>query len=227
MSRFWFLGSTPHVTATVTDANGVLITPTSLGFVVTDPTGATVPLNAPTTSTVGKYDARVTSAITTAGVYQVYVTATVSTDVQTWDYSFTVLGTVPVVSVADLQSYLGVSSLDSDRATLVLSSAQSLCEAIVSPLPNGAAAVVLDVAARALTNPVNAQQQTDGPFSVSYGAVSGGLWLTNNNKATLRNLAGQVGAFTIDTMPATAGQGLSWWDYGNTGAYGDWDTIPS
>lgn len=211
MANFWFLGSTPHVTATVTDTTGTLITPTSITFVVNDPTGVVVPLNAATTTTVGKYDARLTSAVTLAGVYSVFVTVTVSTDIQTWDYTFTVLGTVPVVSVSDLQTYLG-TTVDSDRGTLVLAAAQSLCESVVKPLPAGAYAVVLDVAARALTNPVNAQQQTDGPFSVSYGAVAGGLWLTQKNKATLRGLSGGGGAFSINLLNGYTETGLPVWD---------------
>lgn len=132
----------------------------------------------------------------------------------------------PICDPSDLCAYLG-SQVDAARATLLLSLAQGLCEAIVSPLPAGAAAVVLDVAGRAYINPGNVQQQAVGPFPVSYGAVSGGLWLTNGNKQTLRLLAGTGGAFTIDTMPATAGQNLNWWDLGVDGPFDDWDTVPS
>lgn len=124
----------------------------------------------------------------------------------------------PIVVPADLGTYLGDPNIDVDRALLVLNLAQSLCETIVSPLPDGAAAVVLDVAARGFSNPSNAQNQGAGPFTVGYGAVSGGLWLTRTNKAILRRLGGGGGAFTIDTMPATAGQGLPSWDVDG------WDT---
>lgn len=133
------------------------------------------------------------------------------------------------VTPDDLGTYLG-QTLDPVRAQLLIDSAVQLCESLVNPLPAGADAVVLDVATRAFSNPTNAQHQGAGPFSAAYGPVGGGLWLTRQNKATLRRLAGSGGAFTIDTMPATAGQGLPWWD-NNTWGYGlglagDWDQIP-
>lgn len=222
-AKFYFLGSNVIVTSSWTD-NATPpnpVTPSPLTVVVTDPTGASVTVGAPALVSTGNYQAQV-AASTLSGVYSVTWTAVVSGFTQVDQYTYTVLSTVPVVSVSDFELYLGVSSIDQSRATLVLSSAQSLCEAIVSPLPNGAESVVLDVAARAFTNPTNVQSQAVAPFSVAYGAVSGGLWLTNANKATLRMLAGgSGGAFTIDTMPATAGAGLPWWDYGNLTPFGD------
>lgn len=129
--------------------------------------------------------------------------------------------TDPILDSSDLSTYLG-STVDENRATLLIGYAQALCEAIVSPLPAGAEAVVMDVVVRALMNPANLESQGVGPFPVTFGAVSGGLWLTNQNKANLRLLAGgSGGAFTIDTMPATAGQNLPWWDYGSQTPFGD------
>jgi hypothetical protein len=127
------------------------------------------------------------------------------------------------VSSADLGTYLG-AAVDDDRATLLLSLATQLCESVVTPLPGGADAVVLDVAARAYSNPSNVQTQATGPYSATFGALGGGLWLTRQNKSTLRRLAGSGGAFTIETLPADAGTGLPWWDV--TTALGDWD-VPS
>jgi hypothetical protein len=133
------------------------------------------------------------------------------------------------VTPADFGTYLG-ASVDTDRAQLLIDLASQLCESIVNPLPVGADAVVLDVAMRAYSNPSNVVSQGAGPFPVTYGAVGGGLWLTRQNKATLRRLAGSGGAFTIDTMPATAGTGLPWWERNNWGfgsEYGtDWDQTP-
>jgi hypothetical protein len=133
------------------------------------------------------------------------------------------------VSASDLSTYLG-ATVDGDRAQLLVDLATQLCESIVSPLPDGADSVVLDVACRAYSNPGNVASQGAGPFPITYGAVGGGLWLTRQNKATLRRLAGSGGAFTIDTMPATAGTGLPWWE---TNAWGfgvewgtDWDQAP-
>lgn len=120
----------------------------------------------------------------------------------------------PLVLPSDLATYLSIANIDEDRATLILGLAQGLCESVVSPLPDGAEAVILDVATRAWSNPANTTSDATGPLSTSYGTVSGGLWLTRQNEATLRRLAGGGGAFTIDVMPANAGQNLPWWDAG-------------
>ena len=132
------------------------------------------------------------------------------------------------VTSADLGTYLG-ATVDTARGQLLIDMATQLCESVVNPLPNGAQAVILDVAARAYSNPANATQQAAGPFSASYGPVGGGMWLTRQNKSALRRLAGSGGAFTIDTMPATAGTSLPWWDTNTVGVEGygaDWDAIP-
>lgn len=135
---------------------------------------------------------------------------------------------LPLVSSDDLGTYLNVASIDAARADQILWLAQTLCESVVTPLPTGAEAVILDVAARAWVNPTNSQTTSDtaGPFSetTSYSAVAGGLWLTRQNKAVLRRLAGSGGAFTIDAAPATAGTSLPWWDTGTVPyGYGDYD----
>jgi hypothetical protein len=129
---------------------------------------------------------------------------------------------LPLVQPDDLRLYLHLDTIDEPAAWQLLRLVESLCESVVSPLPDAAAAVVLDVATRAWSNPRSAQSATDaaGPFSqtTSFGAgagASGGLFLTRENKATLRRLTGaRSGVFTIDTMPATAGQSLPWWDTG-------------
>lgn len=129
------------------------------------------------------------------------------------------------VTTADLGTYLA-GVLDETRAQLMIDMATQLCQSLVNPLPNGADAVVFDVAVRAYSNPTSIPAQGAGPFSM--GGAAGGLWLTRQNKATLRRLAGSGGAFTIDTMPATAGTGLPWWDtnsWGYGAGYGtEWDT---
>jgi hypothetical protein len=131
------------------------------------------------------------------------------------------------INPIDLGTYLG-ADVDQDRAQLLIDLAEQLCESVVSPLPDGSDAVILDVATRAYSNPSNAQTQGAGPFTAGFGAVSGGLWLTRQNKATLRRLAGSGGAFTIETMPATAGTGLPVWDLNTwaSGELGDWDQTP-
>lgn len=135
------------------------------------------------------------------------------------------------VSPADLGTYLG-ATVDVDRAQFLIDRATELCQSVLNPLPDAAVSVVLDVVARAYSNPADVQAQTAGPFSAHFGKVSGGLWLTRQNKQTLRRLAGSGGAFSFDTMPAAAGKGIPVWDQnvwglGSAGMYGgDWDQIP-
>lgn len=119
--------------------------------------------------------------------------------------------TTPVAN--DLATFLGVEvSIDTDRATFIIGLAEKLAQSVVTPLPDGAEAVVLDVAVRAYGNPQNLAQQNAGPFAAGFGAVGGGLWLTSRNIRNLRRLNGGGGAFTVDTIPDTAGTGLPWWD---------------
>lgn len=109
----------------------------------------------------------------------------------------------------DLSTYLG-SDVVFDRAFQLLGLAEGLCLAIVTPLPAGAEAVVLDIAGRAYTNPTNMSEQAAGPYIAAFGAGNGGLWLTSRNEAMLRRLAGGGQAFTIDPTPATAGPANYW-----------------
>lgn len=129
-----------------------------------------------------------------------------------------------IVSLDDFSTYLN-DELDDLRATQILTLAQKLCETIVSPLPDGAEIVILDVAQRAYANPTNVRNSELGLYSEGAGPysdgtpgfTSGGLWLTANNISTLERLAGAghgSGAFTVDMTPTGAGQGLPWWDTG-------------
>jgi hypothetical protein len=124
-----------------------------------------------------------------------------------------------VATAADLGTFLG-ADVDTARATYLLAQATTLCQSIVSPLPTGADAVVLDVAARAYTNPANVSSQNVGPYSASYGSVGGGLWLTRQNKSTLRRLNGGSSAFSIDPVDpdavATATAALPYWGWDPT-----------
>lgn len=133
----------------------------------------------------------------------------------------------------DLSLYLG-ETLDVDRANKFIDLAEKLCLSVVSPLPDGAEAVVLDVATRGYSNPQNITEQATGPYIAAYGSVGGGLWLTRNNTATLRRLSGSGQAFTIDPTPADAGPANYWAQVpesesdilANAPFYGDFDQIP-
>lgn len=119
------------------------------------------------------------------------------------------------VTPADLALYLG-SEVDTARATFLIARATDLCTSVTSPLPPGSDAVVLDVTARAWMNPGNVTSEGMGPFNATFGAGAGGLWLTRQNKVSLRRLAGRGSAFAIDPTPAaaaTAIQGLPFWDF--------------
>lgn len=127
---------------------------------------------------------------------------------------------MPVLAT-DLQTYLGLDTIDTGRATYLIGLATQLCQSIVNPLPDGSDAVVAAVAARAYTNPASVTQESTGPFSANYGPVGGGVKLTKQEERTLRRLAGGGGAFTFDVMPTTAGQNLPPWDAGS-GTYEGW-----
>ena len=110
----------------------------------------------------------------------------------------------------DLGLYLGLDTIDGNRADLMINQAIALCETIVKPLPDQASAVVLSVASRAYTNPQNVSYETIGPMSVQRPQGSGGLYLTKSDKAALKAAAGRGGAFTINPTPATATPWPSW-----------------
>lgn len=113
------------------------------------------------------------------------------------------------VTPNDLSDFLGVQ-VDTVRAVTILKYAQLLCESVVTPLPDTALPVIVDIAVRAYQNPGATPAQGAGPFTL--GSMPGGIYLTRRNKADLRRLAGGSGAFSIDPLPAAAGTGLPWWD---------------
>lgn len=116
------------------------------------------------------------------------------------------------VTVADLARYLSNPSIDADRAQVILDEAHELCETIIDPLPPRARSVVLDVAERAYAIP----PEGVGPFATITPTTmgNGGLWLTRNNKATLRRLSGGGTAFSIDMLPTNLAA-LPAWDIGD------------
>lgn len=136
-------------------------------------------------------------------------------------------------TAADLSTFLGTTT-DLARASLLISLAEKLCQSVVSPLPDGAEATVMVVAARAYSNPQNVSTQTAGSYSAAYAQTAGGLWLTKRDEATLRRLASGGGAFTIDPTPTGAGPGNLWAQQPETVSetvssppfYGDFDQIP-
>lgn len=111
----------------------------------------------------------------------------------------------PVATAADLALWLELDSINEMRATLILRSAQGLCETVVSPVPASAQGVVLAVAARAYSNVNSANQIGLGSAYATMGSTGsggvGGLYLSKSDRSTLRRLAGRGGAFSIDLLP--------------------------
>lgn len=111
----------------------------------------------------------------------------------------------PLATAAELDTYLQLGGrVDTDRADMLITMAQELAEAEISPLPAAAKSVILSAAARAYTNPAGVTYETIGPFSAQRPAA--GVYLTRAELNTLRRLAGRSGAYTIDPTPAGAGQ---------------------
>ncbi|MFE4818632.1 hypothetical protein ACFRFU_19795 [Streptomyces sp. NPDC056704] len=113
-------------------------------------------------------------------------------------------------TVEQLGLYLGLDEILGDRADLLLVTATALCKTVVSPLPEGAEAVVLSVAGRAYVNPQQVAYETIGPMSVQRPSGSGGMYLTKADRTALKSLAGRGGAFTVDPTPASADPTPTW-----------------
>lgn len=107
----------------------------------------------------------------------------------------------PIASPADLATYLGISDVDTTRATQLIGIAQGFCEDIVSPLPSTAFGVVLAAAARSYANPQGVTGEAMGPFHVQR---PGGVYLTKYERAALRRAAGRGGAMSTSTLAAAA-----------------------
>lgn len=109
----------------------------------------------------------------------------------------------PLIDPADLGTYLNDVNLDPDRAALLIGQAQTLCETIIDPLPDAAAAVVMRVAGRAYQSVLSPRQLAAmvaaGQFTAAPG---GGVYLTRYDIADLRRTSGSGGAFSIDLLPA-------------------------
>jgi hypothetical protein len=117
----------------------------------------------------------------------------------------------PVTTPDELAIYLGLDTIATERAVMLIADAQALCEAIVKPLPAGAKAIVRRVAARAYLGPVNAVSETIGPYTVHRG-TNAGVYLTAADRRALRGLGGGGGAFSIDLTPPDAMTKLPPWD---------------
>lgn len=120
----------------------------------------------------------------------------------------------PIVDPTDLGTYLNDSTINSERAELMIGQAQALCETIVTPLTAAAAVVVMRVAARGYTTAAqsraNAQMAAAGsPFQ---SGPAGGVYLTRYDKSDLRRTASGSNAYSISMLPASYSPTLPPWD---------------
>ncbi|MFQ6194871.1 hypothetical protein [Streptomyces sp. NPDC000405] len=107
---------------------------------------------------------------------------------------------MPLINPGQLAAFLG-QDVEQARAALVITQAEALCRAVVAPLPEGAGAVVLSVAARAYANPQGLAAETVGPYSVQRPAAQAGLYMTRDERRSLKLMAGRGGAFSVDPTP--------------------------
>jgi len=111
-------------------------------------------------------------------------------------------------TTGDLETFLALApgSIGTVRAQMILDMIEADALTIISPLPAAAKSVVLTVAARAYVNPENNLEESAGTVSTRYGwRGSGGMYLTRQERRTLRRMAGiGAGAFTVDPTAATA-----------------------
>jgi hypothetical protein len=111
------------------------------------------------------------------------------------------------VTAEELALYLNLTEINGDRADLMITQAIGLAESIVSPLPDSASATILAIAGRAYANPQGVSYETVGPIAVQ--RPQAGLYMTADERRTLRRLAGRGGAFTVDPTPADADPSVS------------------
>ena len=116
----------------------------------------------------------------------------------------------------DLGLYMNDTDIYSDRAQYLITQAETLCLAVIDPLPAAAVVVVVRVAGRAYVT-ITSQRavqaaQKDNPYAP--GPAAGGVWLTDQDRDDLYSFAGVGGgAFNIDLLgPDYVAPCMPWWD---------------
>src|SRR5690348_7648345 len=97
----------------------------------------------------------------------------------------------------DLATFLGVS-VDSARATQLIAWVMDEAASFIDPVPSTAASVVLQAVSRIYTNPSGVTQELVGPYQASRPA--GGALFNKGERAALRRLAGDGGAYSFDLL---------------------------
>jgi hypothetical protein len=112
----------------------------------------------------------------------------------------TVQSTEAMEVVADVASLLSPAEVNMGRAETIARLAMLRVRMVVSPVPEGARPILVDMVYRAYTNPQGAVYETAGPFSRSFREA--GVYLKPNERADLEALAASAAghgaaAFTI------------------------------
>jgi hypothetical protein len=135
----------------------------------------------------------------------------------------------PLITPDDLAIYLRDSSIDVDRAAMMIEHAQAACEMIVNPVPATAAWIVCKVAGRGYVTATTSKAAAGSPMGAMPGGL-GGIFLMRAEERALRTLNGGGGAFSIGTLPAGYATNLPWWESGVVFSDGtslsDWDVGP-
>lgn len=127
----------------------------------------------------------------------------------------------PLVTVEELGIYLSDTTINADRAAMLIEDAQQQCADFLAPLdlPAGATRVIRQVAGDAYmaTTARQAQMAAAGAaFGAQPVARRGGVWLSLANKADLRRMAKSSNAFSINMLSADYDPGpFPIWDVNN------------
>lgn len=110
----------------------------------------------------------------------------------------------PVATSDDLATYLG-TQVDDPRMTVLLGYAQDRLEAIKTPCPTAAAGIVVEIAARAYTNPNSLTSVAVGTGHVGMATTAlggiGGIYVSKEQRSAYRSMTGGTAAFSVDVMP--------------------------
>lgn len=104
----------------------------------------------------------------------------------------------PLASLEDLEARMGPIA-DETAAEAALGDASALVRAEApafdwaGEIPEAVVVVVLSSAGRALRNPDGDQAESIGSYSVTHGRTLGGVWLTVNERRTVRRATGVGG----------------------------------
>lgn len=143
----------------------------------------------------------------------------------------------PVVLPSDLALYLKDGTIDEDRASLLISDAQTLCAnylglSVDDAFPATCAPVVARVAYVAYVSIVQARSGQLRAAGAGFGGGSApfaGVRLTAEDEKDLERAVNQGGggAFSIDMLPAGyTAPALPWWDVSGGFDAPDWDVVP-